>query len=77
MRKPAYEVIAGTPVKNRQGPSSMTFMSRNLVPESNAYVEGGWVWGMPDPNPIFLNTSTVISKNWFCISGLIMSTRRS
>ena len=51
VRKPAYEVIAGTPVKNRQGPSSMTFMSRNLVPESNAYVEGGWVWGMPDPNP--------------------------
>jgi hypothetical protein len=49
--KPAYEVIAGTPVKNRQGPSSMTFMSRNLVPESNAYVEGGWVWGMPAPNP--------------------------
>lgn len=51
VRKPAYEVIAGTPVKNRQGPSSMTFMSKNLVPESNIYVEGGWVWGMPDPNP--------------------------
>jgi hypothetical protein len=51
VRKPAYEVIAGTPVKNRQGPSSMTFMSRNQVPESKAYVEGGWVWGMPDPNP--------------------------
>ena len=51
VRKPAYEVIAGTPVKNRQGPSSMTFMSRSLVPESNVYVEGGWVWGMPDPNP--------------------------
>jgi len=51
VRKPAYEVIAGTPVKNRQGPSSMTLMSNNLIPGSNIYIEGGWVWGMPDPNP--------------------------
>ena len=51
VRKPAYEVIAGTPVKGRQGPSSMTLMSNNLVPDSNIYIEGGWVWGMPDPNP--------------------------
>jgi len=51
VRKPVYEVIAGTPVKNRQEPASMTFMNRNLVPECNIYVEGGWVWGMPDPNP--------------------------
>jgi hypothetical protein len=51
VRKPAYEVIASTPVKNRQEPASMTFMNRNLVPECNVYVEGGWVFGMPDPNP--------------------------
>jgi hypothetical protein len=51
VKKPAYEVIAGTPVKGRQGPSSMTFMNNNLVPGSNIYVEGGWVFGMPDPNP--------------------------
>jgi len=51
VRKPAYEVIATTPVKNRQEPASMTLMNRNLVPECNIYVEGGWVWGMPDPNP--------------------------
>jgi hypothetical protein len=51
VRKPVYEVIAGTPVKNRQEPASMTFMNRNLVPECNIYVEGGWVFGMPDPNP--------------------------
>ncbi len=51
VRKPVYEVIAGTPVKNRQEPASMTFMNRNLVPECDIYVEGGWVWGMPDPNP--------------------------
>jgi hypothetical protein len=51
VRKPVYECIAGTPVKNRQEPASMTFMNRNLVPECNIYVEGGWVFGMPDPNP--------------------------
>jgi hypothetical protein len=54
VRRPTYEVIAGTPIKNRQSPSSMTFMNRNLVPECNIYVEGGWVWGMPDPNPHIL-----------------------
>jgi hypothetical protein len=51
VRKPAYEVIATTPVKNRQEPASMTFMNKNLVPECDIYVEGGWVFGMPDPNP--------------------------
>ena len=51
VKKPAYEVVAGTPVKNRQGPASMTLMSNGLVPGCNIYVEGGWVWGMPDPNP--------------------------
>jgi hypothetical protein len=51
VRKPVYEVIADTPVKNRQEPASMTFMNRNLVPECDIYIEGGWVWGMPDPNP--------------------------
>ncbi len=51
VRKPAYEVIASTSVKNRQEPASMTFMNKNLVPECNVYVEGGWVFGMPDPNP--------------------------
>jgi hypothetical protein len=51
VNKPAYEVLAGTPVKGRQGPSSMTFMNNNLVHGSNIYVEGGWVWDIPDPNP--------------------------
>jgi len=54
VRKPAYEVIATTPVKNRQEPASMTFMNKNLVPECDIYVEGGWVFGMPDPNPHIL-----------------------
>jgi hypothetical protein len=51
VKKPAYEVMAGTPVKGRQGPSSMTFMNNNLTPGSNIYVEGGWVWDIPEPNP--------------------------
>jgi hypothetical protein len=50
VRKPVKEVDAGTPVKNRPGGSS-TLMNNNLVPGSNIYVEGGWVLGMPDPNP--------------------------
>jgi hypothetical protein len=51
VNKPAYEVVAGTPVKNRQGPTSMTLLNNRLVPGCNIYIEGGWTWGMPDPNP--------------------------
>jgi hypothetical protein len=53
VRRPAYEVVGVTPIKNRGGPKgpSMTFMSNSLVPGSNIYIEGGWVLGMPDPNP--------------------------
>jgi len=47
--KPAYEVIPDVEVKGRQG--AMTLMSNNLVPDSNFYIETGWVFGMPDPNP--------------------------
>ena len=56
VKKPVYEVMANVVTKNRQHPS-MTLMSRKLVPECNNYVEGGWIWGMPDPNPsIFEHT---------------------
>lgn len=41
------------PVANRQD-SSMTFMSNDLVPGSNVYVEFSWVYGIPDPNPHIL-----------------------
>jgi hypothetical protein len=50
VRKPVKEVVAGMSVKNRPGGSS-TLMNNNLVPGSNIYIEGGWVLGMPDPNP--------------------------
>lgn len=57
VRKPTYEVVAGTPVKGRQGPASMTLMSNDLVSGCNIYVECGWIWDMPDPNPhIFEHT---------------------
>ena len=29
----------------------MTLISSELVPGSNIYIELGWVWDMPDPNP--------------------------
>jgi hypothetical protein len=55
VRKPAYEV-GGTRVRGRQGPT-MTLMSNDLVPGVNTYLEVGWIWDMPDPNPhIFEHT---------------------
>jgi hypothetical protein len=47
--RPAYEVTPDFEVKGRR--TAMTLMSNNLVPGSNMYVETGWVFGMPDPNP--------------------------
>jgi hypothetical protein len=48
VRKPIYE--AGPGVKNRQSPT-MTFLSSQQVPEANYYIELGWIYGLPDPNP--------------------------
>lgn len=48
VRKPVYEAFGG--VKNRQSPT-MTFMSRAQVPEANYYIEIGWIYGIPEPNP--------------------------
>ncbi len=47
--KPKYEVTAGR-VKGRQYPT-MTLMSNELVPGSNLYLEIGWIYEMPEPNP--------------------------
>jgi len=55
VRKPVYEVSAGN-IKGRQYPT-MTLMSNDLVPGSNIYLEVGWIWEMPEPNPhIFEHT---------------------
>jgi hypothetical protein len=48
VRKPLYE--AGPGIKNRQSPT-MTFMSGKQVPEANYYIELGWIYDMPEPNP--------------------------
>ena len=47
--KPAYEVVPVMEVKGRA--HAMTLMSNALVPGSNFYIETGWIFGMPDPNP--------------------------
>ena len=48
VRKPLYEAFGGT--KNRQSPT-MTMMSDKQVPGCNYYIEPGWIYGIPDPNP--------------------------
>jgi len=53
--KPIYEVSAGK-IKGRQYPT-MTVMSNTLVPGSNTYIELGWIWDMPEPNPHILEHS--------------------
>ena len=55
IKKPVREVTAEE-VKGRQRPT-MTFMSSDLVPECDVYLEFGWIWDMPEPNPhIFEHT---------------------
>jgi hypothetical protein len=49
--KPAYEVGRNTAVTGRRLPS-MTYMSNEFVPGCNVYVEYGWIWAVPDPNPL-------------------------
>ncbi len=48
VRKPIRE--AGGIVKGRQSPT-MTYMSSAQVPEANYYIEFGWIYDIPDPNP--------------------------
>lgn len=48
VRKPLYEAVPG--VKNRQSPA-MTFMSSRQVPECNYYIQIGWIYDIPAPNP--------------------------
>jgi len=50
VQEPHYEVGGNQEIKGRQNPT-MTFMSNDLVPGSNTYIEIGWVYKMPRPNP--------------------------
>ena len=55
VKKPTREVkVPGLDeIKGRKYPT-MTYMSNDLVPGCNVYLEGGWIWAMPDPNPHIL-----------------------
>jgi hypothetical protein len=48
VREPLWE--AGPGVKKRQSPT-MTYMSSKQVPEANYYIELGWIYDIPEPNP--------------------------
>ena len=48
VREPLWE--AGPGVKKRQSPT-MTYMSGKQVPEANYYIELGWIYDIPEPNP--------------------------
>ena len=50
VRKPILEMGRGAKITGRQLPT-MTYMSNDLVPESNTYIEYGWIREMPEPNP--------------------------
>lgn len=54
VRKPVYEL--GGWVKGRQAPT-MTYMSNQLVPGCNMYIELGWIYDVPEPNPHILEHS--------------------
>jgi hypothetical protein len=55
VKKPAREVNITVPGKitGREYPT-LTYMSNDLVPGCNVYIELGWIWDMPDPNPHIL-----------------------
>jgi hypothetical protein len=48
VRRPIGERAIG--IKNRQSPA-MTYMSSAQVPEADYYIEYGWIYGIPEPNP--------------------------
>ena len=49
--KPVYEIGRNINVKGRQFPT-MTYMSSDLVPGTDNYVEFSWIWEVPEPNPL-------------------------
>jgi hypothetical protein len=51
VRSPIGERALG--IKNRQSPA-MTYMSSAQVPGANYYIEYGWIYGIPEPNPYVL-----------------------
>jgi hypothetical protein len=50
INKPIREAGPKYELKNRMNPT-MTYLSAALLPEVKQYIEFGWVWGLPEPNP--------------------------
>ena len=50
VKVPVREVSRKINVKGRTNPT-LTYMSNDQVPGSNMYIEFGWIWDVPDPNP--------------------------
>jgi hypothetical protein len=51
---PAREISPDFKTTGRSNPS-LTYMSNDLVPGCNVYLEYVWIWEMPTPNPIELS----------------------
>lgn len=43
--------LQGTDVTEAMKSPAKIYMSSDLIPESNVYIDFGWIPGMPDPNP--------------------------
>jgi hypothetical protein len=54
VKVPHREVGETQVIKGRQNPT-MTYLSNDLVPGSNTYIEIGWIYEMPSPNPHILS----------------------
>ena len=53
IKTPLREVGAGMDVTGRNWPT-LTYMSNELVPGCNIYIEFGWIWDKPEPNLLAL-----------------------
>ena len=54
---PIREVGVSLNVKGRTNPT-LTYMSNQLVPGCNVYVELAWIYEMPEPNPLVPSVHT-------------------
>ena len=53
VRKPLREIGRNSTIRKHafRTMPGMTYMCNDLVSGSNTYIEMGWIWDMPDPNP--------------------------
>ena len=53
VKVPIREVSGKKQIEGRTIPT-LTYMSNDQVPGSNMYIEFGWIWDVPKPNPHIL-----------------------